>query len=96
MGDYALTVCPICHMDVENCVCSSAIKQEPMPNGLGINVQDEVIKDMRERMEFGKAKYGQYLKTFNGRNALKDAYQEVLDLAVYLKQRILEEEANET
>lgn len=96
MGDYALTVCPICHMDVENCVCSSAIKQEPMPKkGDAIIIQDEVIKDIEARKNFGYSKYGTYLQPNNGRNSLLDAYQEALDLVIYLKQKLIEE-ANET
>ena len=51
-----------------------------------------VMQDMFERNEFGKAKYGTPLQAHNGRNALKDAYEEVLDLAVYLKQKLVEEQ----
>jgi hypothetical protein len=47
---------------------------------------------MFQRNEFGKSKYGVALQANNGRNALKDAYEEVLDLAVYLKQRIIEDD----
>ncbi len=47
---------------------------------------------MRARDRFGRAKYKTPLEAFNGRNALVDAYQEVLDLAVYLKQQIVEQE----
>ncbi len=42
------------------------------------------------RHEFGLAKYGTPLQPFNGRDALTDAYQELLDGAVYLKQAVLE------
>lgn len=55
-------------------------------------VWDLVIADMRERDATGLAKYGTRLQPHNGRNSLRDAYQEVLDLAVYLRQRIYEEE----
>lgn len=54
-------------------------------------VQDLVIKDIEARKEFGKNKYGTYLQAGNGRNALLDAYEEVLDLACYLKQRLEED-----
>lgn len=40
----------------------------------------------------GEQKYGTRLQTFNGRNALIDAYQEALDLVMYLRQKFLEEE----
>lgn len=62
----------------------------PKPNN-SQPVWELVMQDMFERNEFGKAKYGTPLQAHNGRNALKDAYEEVLDLAVYLKQRIVED-----
>lgn len=49
-----------------------------------------VFKDMFERNMAGKKKYGTYLRPFNGRDALVDAYQEALDLCVYLRQAIYE------
>ena len=51
-----------------------------------------VIEDMRARDEMGAKRYRTRLQPFNGRRALVDAYQEVLDLAVYLRQLIYEEE----
>ena len=68
-----------------------AIPQPPPTEGQKI-VVDCVIQDLHLRAEAGKKKYGTYLKTHNGRNALVDAYQEALDLAMYLKQAILEGE----
>ena len=62
----------------------------PKPNN-GAPVWELVIADMRERDAGGRAKYGTPLQTHNGRNALVDAYQEVLDLAVYLRQAIAEQ-----
>lgn len=44
------------------------------------------------RADFGKDKYGTFLRTGNGRNALVDAYQEALDLCMYLKQLLMEQE----
>lgn len=55
-------------------------------------VWDLVIRDMKDRDESGLAKYGTRLQPHNGRNALVDAYQEVLDLAVYLRQKIYEQD----
>lgn len=49
-----------------------------------------VIADMRKRNDDGRHKYGVPLETFNGRDALIDAYQEALDLCVYLRQAIEE------
>lgn len=55
-------------------------------------VHDLVAKDIAARGELGKRRYGTKLQPFNGRNALLDAYEEVLDAAVYLKQALLETE----
>lgn len=54
-------------------------------------VQDAVIADIEARKQVGIHRYGTPLQPFNGRNALLDAYEEVLDLACYLKQRLIEE-----
>lgn len=62
------------------------------PTGFAIDCWPAVIEDMKARNAFGAKKYGTPLQPFNGRNALVDAYQECLDLCVYLKQRILEDE----
>lgn len=61
----------------------------PVSNG-SVPVWELVIEDMRERDRFGREKYGTPLQSHNGRNALVDAYQEALDLCVYLRQAILE------
>lgn len=54
----------------------------------------ELVKeDMTKRNIFGMAKYGTPLQAFNGRDALQDAYEECLDLCVYLRTAI--EERNE-
>lgn len=49
-----------------------------------------VLKDMCDRNRTGIEKYKTPLQPHNGRDALKDAYQEALDLAVYLRQAIYE------
>lgn len=51
---------------------------------------DLVMADMAARKEFGRNKYGVLLQPNNGRDALADAYQEALDLAVYLRTAIYE------
>lgn len=53
-------------------------------------VWDLVMADMRQRDESGLAKYSTRLQPHNGRDALVDAYQEALDLVVYLRQAIAE------
>lgn len=68
---------------------SSATAKQPAPTGNGQVVGLAVISDIAERMKVGEAKYGTMLRTQNGRDPLVDAYQEVLDLAQYIKQEIL-------
>lgn len=50
----------------------------------------KVAKDMKDRHEVGVARYGTPLQANNGRDALVDAYQEILDSIVYLKQVLVE------
>lgn len=57
-----------------------------------IPIQELVIVDIRERMEVGKARYGTYLQADNGRDALLDAYQEAMDLTMYLKQELVRQD----
>jgi hypothetical protein len=59
-------------------------EKAPEPSNLPA-VWDLVIKDMKARDEMGVSKYGT-------RRALWDAYQEALDLVVYLRQAIFEKE----
>jgi len=49
-----------------------------------------VVSDMKARDAEGRRKYGVPLQPFNGRDVLVDAYQEALDLCVYLRQAIYE------
>lgn len=49
-----------------------------------------VVDDMLKRDEFGRAKYGTQLQPHNGRDFLADAYQEALDLCVYLRGALYE------
>jgi len=51
-----------------------------------------VLADIQARVEAGEAKYGTKLMTHNGRDPLWDAYQEAIDLVMYLRQAILERE----
>jgi hypothetical protein len=58
-------------------------------------VWDLVIEDMRKRDAMGMKKYGTRLQPRNGRDPLQDAYQEALDLVVYLRQAIYERDNEE-
>lgn len=59
-------------------------------------IQDLLIADIEERKQFGIKKYGTALQSGNGRDMLQDAYEEILDLAVYMRGLIDERDrANE-
>ena len=61
----------------------------PQPNSHPA-IWDLVIADMQERNAIGITKYRTPLQALNSRAALLDAYQEALDLCVYLRQAIEE------
>ncbi len=67
--------------------------QPPPELTAGTPIWELVIADMRERDRIGRERYGTPLQAHNGRDALQDAYEEALDLAVYLRQAIEEERA---
>lgn len=71
----------------------NAAKHEPPPvPNESQPIYELVMADIEARAQEGKKKYGTYIQATNGRNALMDAYQEALDLAMYLRQK-LEEDA---
>lgn len=53
-------------------------------------IQDLVIDDIYQRTQLGIERYGTGLQGFNGRDMLRDAYEEALDLATYLRGAIYE------
>mgnify|MGYP001605866633 CR=1 FL=1 len=72
-----------------------ALNKPQPPPGVGVgDITELVIADLMARRRVGIARYGTTLQAWNGRDALIDAYQEVLDLAQYLRQAI-EERAGE-
>lgn len=89
--------CPNCGGGIGTFSCGSPehktylSQPEPMPitNELTA-IQTLVIQDMQERMEVGRERYGTYLQPNNGRKALIDWYQEILDAAQYCRQEIEE------
>lgn len=56
------------------------------PRVIAQTAKPELIVDMVERDALGRRRYGTPLTVWNGRDALADAYQEVLDAVVYLEQ----------
>ena len=72
-------------------VPASLVKPQPAPQSSAHPaVWDLVLVDIAERERDGVAKYGTRLQPHNGRDALVDAYQEALDLVVYLRQTLLD------
>ena len=63
-------------------------EQAPPTQGTGPDCWELVLADMAERRQVGIEKYGKPLRPDNGRDALVDAYQEALDLCVYLRAAI--------
>lgn len=70
-----------------------ASQHQPPPEPGAIEVGPIVLRDIQERIDAGYVKYKTKLMTGNGRDALWDAYQEAIDLVMYLRQAILEREA---
>lgn len=66
------------------------IHDQPPPIASSGDVWSMVMADMADRRNVGIERYGTSLQPHNGRDALVDAYQEALDLAVYLRQAIEE------
>jgi hypothetical protein len=66
------------------------VQAPPQPSD-GPRVVDLVIADLLKIQEHREAKYGFPLRARNGRNGLQDAYEEAIDLAMYLKQCLIEQ-----
>lgn len=58
------------------------------------SIQQQVREDLVERERLGLARYGTKLYPNNGRDALRDAYEEALDLACYLRQVMFERDGH--
>jgi hypothetical protein len=61
-------------------LCRPTINREDETTAQNIR---SMVADMKQRHEFGVAKYGVPLVAHNGRDHLSDAYQELLDVIVY-------------
>lgn len=78
--------------DSKNGFTDWCIMDQPAPTpNTSTPIVDLVIKDMAQRKELGTLRYGTPLQAHNGRDALIDAYQEALDLCIYLRQVIEEQ-----
>lgn len=54
------------------------------------SIQELVRLDLVAREQLGQQRYGTALFPHNGRNALRDAYEEAIDMTLYLKQCLVE------
>lgn len=63
----------------------------PVPNGRP-SIQSLVRADLDAREQVGVQRYGTPLQAHNGRDGLRDAYEEALDLTCYLRQALEERE----
>jgi len=88
-GDLIEVVAPSLPEPVEHFSLVSEQK-DPVGNDQPA-VWDLVQEDMRARDAEGRRKYGVPLQPHNGRDVLVDAYQEALDLSVYIRAKIEEE-----
>jgi hypothetical protein len=68
----------------------TAATPEPPPVGEGQPIYPLVVADIESRVTAGLNKYGTVLRASNGRDALMDAYQEAIDLVMYLRQAMFE------
>lgn len=59
----------------------------PTPNN-GPAIADLVMADLARRKQIGIERYGTPLQANNGRDNLWDAYEEALDLCLYLRTEI--------
>jgi transcriptional regulator with XRE-family HTH domain len=76
---------------VHGSIVASPINDQPPPVSNDKRpIWELVIEDMHARDHVGRERYGMPLQANNGRDALVDAYQEALDLCVYLRQAIEE------
>lgn len=60
--------------------------------GHSVTTWDYVKEDITQREEMGALKYGKYLTPNTKEDMLQHAYEEALDLVVYLKTLILQRE----
>lgn len=60
------------------------------------DIQAAVIADIETRREVGISRYGTALQPNNGRDALQDLYEELIDAAMYAKQLIVERDLRDS
>lgn len=74
---------------------SEPSRPQPPPTTGGKEIYALVMADVLSRAIAGREKYGTFLQAHNGRSALVDLYQELLDACMYIRQLLEEEKFNE-
>ena len=80
-------------MSADDTTWLATAKQRP-PTGADLEVPTisidavDLNDDLEARASVGRESYGTPLRIFNGRDPLVDAYQEALDLVMYLRQDV--------
>lgn len=69
-----------------------SVRPEPNPFPGTKEILPELLRDIQIKAESGQVKYGTLLQTNNGRRALADLYQELIDACFYIKQELMERE----
>lgn len=69
-----------------------AVSPQPPPTPAKVDIVPLVIADLEKKAILGLEKYGTPLQANNGRNALIDLYQELLDACCYIRQYLKEQE----
>ena len=60
---------------------------------MSVEILPIVVEDLAARVNKGFKTYGRRLESEDGRDTLWDAYEEVLDLALYLRKAIAERDS---
>ncbi|MGH3795969.1 MAG: hypothetical protein ACRDSP_13890 [Pseudonocardiaceae bacterium] len=74
----------------EPTIADHAEQPSPIPRPGVPSVQAAVRADLESRERLGIERYGTPLQPHNGRDGIRDAYEEALDLACYLRQVLIE------
>jgi hypothetical protein len=88
--DELVEVRPVADTVTPDEAARAASEQPPPTVNDSPLVKDAIHADIEELCERRRQKYGTHLQPHNGRDALRDAYEEALDQALYLKQALME------
>lgn len=85
-----------CVSDVGDETFKQRAEDQPLPTpNERMDVQSQVILDIKARRDLGRQRYGTALQPFNGRDPDRDLYEELLDAVMYQKQSMLEHATSE-